>query len=158
MSLAEFGAFYEQTVFYTWMVFSSVFVLTLLYRLGRLFFRYINTGGWDKFYESCYGYHLMDGDGLDLKYISLLFRGIHPGAIALDIIAMFAIGLFSGMLWLPLSIILPFVLLALLLRRKIARKQDFVSKLDGTHPDLQDSGDGGMVQSQNQVYTGGGSA
>ena len=147
MDMASFGSFYEQTIFHTWMVLGSIFVLVLLFRLGRLFFRYINTGGWDEFYKSCYGYHLMDGDGLDLEYLPLLVRGIHPGAIALDVIAMFAIGLFGGIFWLPLSIILPFVLLALLLRKKIAKKQDFISKLDGTHPDLTDRGSEDMVQS-----------
>jgi len=151
MDMTGFGAFYEQTIFYTWMVLGSISVLILLFRLGRLFFRYINTGGWDEFYKSCYGYHLMDGDGLDLEYVPLLFHGIHPGAIALDIIALFAIILFGGIAWLPLSIILPFVIVAVLLRKKIAKKQDFISKLDGTHPDLQDQGDGSMVSSPTQA-------
>lgn len=156
MDMTGFGAFYEQTILYTWMGLGAIAVLILLFRLGLLFFRYINTGGWDKFYEACYGYHLMDGDGLDLTYIPLLFRGVNPGAIALDIIALFAIVLFSGIAWLPVSIILPFVIVAVLLRKKIAKKQNFIAKLDGTHPDLQDSSDGGMVSSPTQSYTSAG--
>ncbi len=150
-----FGAFYEQTILDTWKVTFSIAVLVLIFRLGRLFFRYIQTGGWDEFYKSCYGYHLFDGDGLDPEYIPLLFRGIHPGAIFIDILSLGVVALFSGILWLPLSIILPFIGVAYLLRKKIAKKQDFISKLDGTHPDLNDTGSGSMVQSAPQTQGGG---
>jgi len=141
-----FGAFYEQKMFLTWTITFSIAVLVLLYRLGRLFFRYINTGGWDEFYKSCYGYHLMDGDGFNPEYMPLLFRGCNPGAIFLDIISLAIASFISGIAWLPLSIILPFVGVAYLLRRKIAKKQNFIAKLDGTHPDLQDRGSEDMAQ------------
>ena len=131
----------------TWAALSIVGVLLVFWRLGQLFFHYINTGEISEFYNSCYGYHFMDGDGLDPKYISFLFRGIHPGAITVDIISYFVFTLFAGMLWLPLSIILPLVGIAYLLRKKIAKKQDFVAKLDGTHPDITDGGSENMVQS-----------
>jgi hypothetical protein len=130
---AGFGAFYEQKLFLTWMITFGFAGLILLFRLGRLFFRYIQTGGWDAFYKSCYGYHLMDGDGFDTQYMPLLFHGCHPGAILVDVLSLAAAAFFAGILWLPLSIILPFIGLAYLLRKKIAKKQDFISKLDGTH-------------------------
>ncbi len=142
-----FGALYEQMIFRTWMIAGGIAVLVLLYRLTRLFFRYINTGGWDEFYKSCYGYHLMDGDGLDLEYVPLLFQGIHPGAILVDIGSLALVAFFAGLIWLPVGIVLPFILIALLLRRRIAKKQDFIAKLDGTHPELQDQGSENMVQS-----------
>ena len=149
-----FGAFYEQTIFHTWQGAFAIAVLVLIYRLGRLFFRYINTGGWDEFYKSCYGYHLVDGDGLDSEYIPLLFRGCHPGAILLDTISLAVVAFFAGMLWLPLAIILPLVLVALILRRHIAKKQDFIAKLDGTHPDCQHGSDENMVQSATSSMRG----
>lgn len=154
--MENFGAFYEQTIFMTWITFSGIAVSLVVYRLGRLFFSYINTGKWDEFYESCYGYHFMDGDGLNPKYIPLLFRGTHPGAILIDIVSFLAITLFVGLLWLPLSIIFPLIGIAYFLRKKIAKKQDFITKLDGTHPDLRDNGSEDMVQSAPQSYQGGG--
>lgn len=134
--LTGFGAFYEQKLFLTWVITFGFAGLILIYRLGNLFFRYINTGTWDEFYKSCYGYHLMDGDGFSPEYMPLLFRGCHPGAILIDVISLIAAALFAGMLWLPLIIILPFIGIAYLLRKKIAKKQDFISKLDGTHPEM----------------------
>lgn len=146
--MENFGAFYEQTIFMTWITLSGIAVSFVVYRLGRLFFSYINTGTWDAFYKSCYGYHFMDGDGLDPVYIPLLFRGTHPGAILMDIICYFVITLFAGLLWLPLSIILPIIGIAYLLRRHIAKKQDFIAKLDGTHPDLRNNGFEDNIQRQ----------
>ena len=145
--MENFGAFYEQTIFMTWMTIGSISLLILFYRLGRLFFHYINTGKWDDFYKSCYGYHLVDGDGFDPEYIPFLFQGTHPGAIVVDIVSLAALTLFIGMAWLPFGIILPCVGVAYALRRHIAKKQDFIAKLDGTHPDLRDNGfDDGMTQ------------
>lgn len=138
--MENFGAFYEQAIFIIWAILGAVSVLLIFYRLCRLFVHYINTGDISIFYDSCYFYHLVDGDGFTPKYMLFLFRGIHPGAIITDLISYFIITFLAGILWLPLSIIFPFIGAAYLLRKHIAKKQNFVAKLDGTHPDLQDNG------------------
>lgn len=152
--MENFGAFYEQIVSLTWITLGSISVLLILGRLGQLFFRYIDTGEVGEFYESCYAYHLMDGDGFDPRYISFLYRGTHPGAIITDFIGYAVIILFAGLAWLPVSIILPFIGIAYLLRKRIAKKRDFVAKLDGTHPDLHGSGSESQA-SITQSNTGG---
>lgn len=138
----------------TWITLSGIAVSLVVYRLGQLFFHYINTGEIGEFYDDCYGYHLLEGDGFDPKYASRLFRGVHPGAIMMDIISYFAITFIAGVLWLPLSIILPLVGIAYLLRIRIAKKQDFIAKLDGSHPDVNDSGSEDMVQSATSSMRG----
>lgn len=132
-------------------VFAAMFISLVLYRSGRAFHQYIYTGGFDKFLKSSVFATMIDECPEDSP--KAFITGTHPAGIFFDIALMGLVVAAMPFLW---SGVLPIMLITLLgyvMRQRIARKQDFVAKLDGSHPDMDDHGAEGMTQS----YTGGGS-
>ena len=134
--MEKFALFYEQIIFYAWGVAALIAVLLTIGRMVQLFFHYINTGKIGKFHEDCFIYNTFESDFI--SYATALYRGIHPGAIFTDLISYAFITFIVGLIWLPIVIFLPFVGLAYLLRKRIANKQEFMSRLEGTHNNLED--------------------
>lgn len=141
-------AFYEIGMYGTWMLLTAFSIICILIRIGKSFWFYINTGEFGDFHDSCSAYNILDGEGS--KIISALILGVHPIAILADIAVYCLIVFLVGIIWLPLSIILPFMGLAYLIRRRIARKQEFIARLDGTH----EEGNGMSGENQAAPTTG----
>ncbi len=115
-------------------ILTSIILIIIIFRFGRLFWYYINTGNIGDFEENS-GLLCIINDSI--KAYPVLFFGTHPGAIFIDATCLFAIAAFAGILWpieaIIMVTILPVILLAMLLRKRIARKQEFIAKLDGTY-------------------------
>ena len=132
-------------------LFAGMFIGLLLYRCGRAFHQYIYTGEFMRFVKSSAFGTLVDEHPEHL--VPAFFTGTNPFGIMIDAVFMTLIALAMPFAWgviVPLTLI---IVLAYVMRQRIAKKQDFVSKLDGSHPDMDDHGTSGMTQS----YTGGGS-
>jgi len=126
-------------------VFAAMFISLLVYRFARAFHSYIYTGEFMKFIKSSVFGTLIDECPEDS--MKALFTGSQPFGIMLDALFMVLIVLIMPFAWGVIVPIILIVLLAYVMRLRIAKKQDFVSKLDGSHPDLDDRGSGDMVQS-----------
>lgn len=107
-----------------------IFTLSIIFRLIILFIKYIKVGKFGNFEDDSFVYNTLEGNFV--KILPALTSGIHPGSILTDILGFTVISLVAGLLW-PALAILPIIGVAYLIRLPIARKQEFIAKLDGTY-------------------------
>jgi len=125
-------------------VFLVAFIALILYRYARSFHSYIYTGGFTSFIEGSVFATLISECPEDSP--KAFFTATHPFGIFVDGALCFIILLAMPFAWGVITPVVLIVLLAYVMRQRIARKQDFVAKLDGTHSDLNDSSSGDMIQ------------
>lgn len=134
------ATFYVSGMENVWVVLMIIFASFIILRLGTLFVKYTKTGKIGDFEDDCFSYNLLEAN---FKHIlpALMF-GIFPGAILVDILGSVLITLVAGLIWGLLAFLLPLISLAYLIRLPIARKQEFIGRLDGTHedPDCRNGG------------------
>jgi len=128
---AESTSFYMSGLQNVFLTLAIIFILLIIFRLGVLFVKYIKTGGIGDFEDDCFVYNTIEGHFEDI--LPALAFGAFPGAILVDILGSLAIALVAGIIWPVVVIFLPLISLAYLIRRPIARKQEFIGRLDGTH-------------------------
>lgn len=105
------------------------FTVVVVIRLVLAFHHYIHTGNLGDFEKCAFGQVMEHGNFFSVY----AFTGYHPGVLVMDAIVF---GLFSTLmipLWGAYIIFGLFLLLAKTMRNRIAVKQEFVAKLDGTH-------------------------
>lgn len=130
-------------------VLAALVAAIILFRFGKAFYEYIYTGEFSDT-DDCFLYQLVEEHEIN-KHI---LTGTHPAMITLDGMILGVIAGVSQFLWAPLLGICGIVLIGFLLRQKIAKKQNFVAKLDGSHPDLRDNGfDSGTTQGPSATRT-----
>jgi len=139
--VAESTSFYVSGMENVWIGLITIFVLIIIFRLGILFVDYIRTGGIGDFEEDSFVYNLFEGHLKDVA--PALVFGTFPGAILIDMFGFIVITVVAGLIWAALAIILPLIGLAYLIRLPIARKQEFIGRLDGTYDDDPDCRNGG---------------
>lgn len=134
-SWSQFSEFYEKTFPTIISFLITISFIIIIIRFGLLFWHYINTGNVGD---------LEDDSGLltiinnDISYLyPVIFLGTHPGSIFIDLVGLALVSMIIGFAW-PFFIIiivgiLPIILLAVYLRKRIARKQEFIAKLEGTY-------------------------
>ena len=134
-SWSQFLEFHEKLIpTVIWSLIALSFIIIII-RFGLLFWYYINNGNIGDF-EDDSGFISLFSTGLDF-FFPTIFIGPHPGAILVDFMGFAIASMIIGIVWPALLIImttiLPVILLARFLRKRIARKQEFIAKLDGTH-------------------------
>ena len=117
-------------------LFAGMFIGLLLYRSGRAFHQYIYTGEFMRFVKSSAFGTLVDEHPEHL--VPAFFTGTNPFGIMIDAMFMVLIVLAMPFAWGGIVPITLLIVLAYVMRQRIARKQDFVAKLDGSHPELGD--------------------
>lgn len=136
-------------------VFVVIFGALILYRLGRSFHSYIYTGEFSRFIEGSIFATLIDES--PEKSWKAFLTGTNPFGIAIDaLLPCTLIVLAMPFAWGGLVPLMLIVLLAHVMRKRIAKKQDFVAKLDGTHPDLGPGNGSNDMSNTTQSFTGGG--
>ena len=108
-------------------VFAGMFISLLLYRSGCAFHQYIYTGEFMKFVKSSTFGTLVDECPEDL--VSALFTGTNPFGIMIDAMFMVLIVLAMPFAWGGIVPITLLIVLAYVMRQRIARKQNFVSNV-----------------------------
>lgn len=126
--------FYWSVVENVWIALIIIFTLCIIFRLGVLFVGYIKTGKIGDFEDDSFVYNLGEGHLKDV--LPALVSGPFPGAILVDVLGFSIITLVAGLIWPVLAILLPLLGLAYLIRLPIARKQEFIGRLDGTHKNI----------------------
>ncbi len=127
----ETSSFYASGVENVVLALAAIFILLIIVRLGALFVAYIRTGDIGDFQDDSFVYNTLDGD--NTKILPALVVGTFPGAILIDIIGFIIITTIAGLIWPALTILLPLMAVAYLIRLPIARKQEFIGRLDGTY-------------------------
>lgn len=118
-----------------------VSALFIIFRLGLLFVNYIKTGRTGDFENDSFVYNLINGNREDI--LPALVFGTFPASILMDILGFAVISSIIGLVWGLLAIFLPIIGVAYLIRRPIARKQEFIERLNGTHNEDTYDEDGG---------------
>lgn len=124
-------SFYMAVANVTFLVMAAIFTSFIIFRLAILFVTYIKTGEVGDFEDNCFVYNLLNG--YLVKILPALVYGIFPGAILVDIAGFMILAGIIGLFWPIPTILLPFIGVAYLIRRPIARKQEFIAKLDGSY-------------------------
>ena len=114
----------------------TIAIFMMLFSFGVVIFRffaafrnYIYTGTFGDYEKSLMGC-LMEYPKMPLKYA---FIGYHPGILIMDALIFFLISFVVIPLWGAYIIIGLVLSLAYIMRKRIATKQEFVSRLEGTH-------------------------
>ena len=106
-------------------------ICIIVFRFVLAFRNYIYTGAFGKYNRSLTGWAIEhDEKGTHIKYA---FTGYHPLTTAFDALVF---GLIAGMaqgLWGVYLVGGLVLLLARTMRQRIARKQEFIAKLEGNH-------------------------
>ena len=129
--VVESTSFYISTAGNVWVAMLMFLSLFVLIRLGALFIAYIKTGNLGDFETDSFIFNACEGN--PEKILPALVLGTFPGSILLDIVGSFAITLVAGLIWPALTVLLPLMAVAYLIRLPIARKQEFIGRLDGTY-------------------------
>lgn len=129
--VVESASFYSVVFQNVLLTVYTIFTLLIIFRLVRLFVEYIKTGSIGEFSDDSFIYNLTEGH--PTKVFSAFLSGIFPGAILIDSVALFVLGLALSLIWPALAFFLPVIGLAYLIRLPIARKQEFIGRLDGTY-------------------------
>lgn len=108
-------------------VFGASTAGVLLFRVGLSFRHYIHTGELGDADYFWFG-QIMEGKGI---FSPAYFTGYHPGGILLDACMLSIVTVLLIPLWAPLIIAVLLVILAQLMRKRIAHKQEFISNLKG---------------------------
>lgn len=138
--VAGSASFYMSTTETVWLTLLALFTCFIIFRLGKLFVEYIKTGKLGDFEDDCFVYNIFEGSPKDIP--GALVFGTFPAAIIVDAFGFLVITFVAGFLWPVLTIFLPLIGLAYLIRLPIARKQEFVGRLDGSYddPDCRNGG------------------
>ena len=134
------SSFYVPGITNVFIALLIIFTISIIFRLAILFVEYIKTGGIGDFETDCFIYNLLERN--TTKILPALISGTFPGSIFVDMLGFFIITLAAALIWPVLAISLPLIGLAYLIRLPIARKQEFIGRLDGTHedPDCRNGG------------------
>lgn len=127
----ESVSFYMSVATVVFLALAVIFTLFIIFRLAILFVTYIKTGEIGDFEDDCFVYSFLNG--YPAKILPALVYGIFPGAILVDIAGFMIMAAITGLFWPIPTILLPFIGVAYLIRRPIARKQEFIAKLDGSY-------------------------
>lgn len=109
-------------------VLTVIFSVIILYRFCRTFYEFIYTGQFGCM-EECLLFYLIEKQEIN-KYALV---GTHPLTIIVDGLIFMVIILASLLLWAPMLFISIILTAGYLLRKHIAKKQEFIARLDGTH-------------------------
>lgn len=104
-----------------------IVVVTIRYILA--FRNYIYNGNFGDFEKSAFGEIMEHGNFFSVY----AFTGYHPGTLTMDAIVFALFSILLIPLWGAYIICGLFLLLAKTIRKRIAAKQEFIAKLDGTH-------------------------
>lgn len=104
-----------------------VSALIIPFRCGLTFRAYIYTGKFGEPNKALLT-GLMDDEGLRWKY---LFTGYHPGGIGADSMVLVMFAIMSVFLWGVYLVAGLVILLAHIMRKRIAHKQEFIGNLKG---------------------------
>jgi len=129
--VVESTSFYISIASNVWAALLMLLTLFIIIRLGALFIAYIKTGDLGDFENDSFIFNTCEGNAE--RVLPALVLGTFPGAILLDIVGSFAITLVAGLIWPALAVLLPLMAVAYLIRLPIARKQEFIGRLDGTY-------------------------
>lgn len=123
------GLAYQEIGNWVASIFIFMFIVVVIYRYIMAFRYYVYNGNFCNYEESTL-YAMMDGEFIDsIKYA---FVGYHPGMIIADALVFVMFSMLMIIVWLPVTFISLFLLLGYTMRRRIARKQEFIAKLEGT--------------------------
>lgn len=111
----------------TFLLFFSICVV--IFRFFTAFHNYIQTGKFGDFKKSLMGY-LIEYPQIPFKYA---FIGYHPGILIADALILFLIAVLAIPFWGAYIVIGLVLLLGRIMRKRIAIKQEFINKLEGTH-------------------------
>ena len=103
-------------------------VAVILYRLLRCFENYVNTGNFGDPKKSWFGQIMEKGN----FFSGYAFTGYHPIVLVDGFLFMF-LGFTAMALWGVYAVAGLIILLARVMRKRIAHKQEFYAKLEGTN-------------------------
>ncbi len=124
------GLAYQELGAYIATILIIIFVFVIVIRYMMAFRHYIYHGDIGDFEKSAF-ISAMEGEWTNI--VKYAFTGYHPGILIVDT---FMLGLFSVtmiVLWAPMIVMLLLVLLGYTMRKRIAHKQEFTARLEGTH-------------------------
>ena len=110
-----------------------IFAVIIIFRYCKAFYDYIHTGEFGDS-DDCFIYQLVEDQEITIHTLT----GTHPVATLLDGFVFIVIAALSQFIWGAMLFIGGIILVAQILRKRIAKKQEFMSRLEGTHPDTNE--------------------